>query len=156
MEHKEFHLVSDSGDEDDAVSLRGEAQDEDDVPRSPSPLEVGGAADSLPPFAVQRKLFLHGTASTLMLSRVQSLRELQGVIDDLRTTIAKLGEIRQALERASDLHACLDRMLKEDRREAEATIQKHSFSPSGVTVSLFSGALSDVADIFIVNMDHEQ
>jgi hypothetical protein len=148
--------VSDSGDEDDAVSLRGEAQNEGGGPRSTTVLEVGDEADPSPPFAVQRKLFLHGTASTLMLSRVQSLRELQGLIDDLGRTITKLGEVRQALERASDLHACLDRMLKEDRREAEATIQKHSFSQTGVIASPFPATLSGVTDMFMVNMDGEQ
>jgi hypothetical protein len=156
MEHEILNLVTDSSDEDEAISLSGEAQCTGDGALSPPEQEARSAPNSPAPFAVRRKHFLHGTASTLMLSRVQSLRELQGLVDDLGSTIATLGEVRQALERASDLHARLDRLLKEDMRQAEANVDKHSFSRSGVGISPFSTALSTVTDMFMINMEDEQ
>jgi hypothetical protein len=117
---------------------------------------VADAADPAPSFAAKRKQFLQGTASTLLLSRVHSVRELQGIVDDLGATINKLGDIWVELESANFLHARLNRLLEEDKREADAAIQKHSISPSGDDIPPFSAALSSVADMFMVKMDDDQ
>jgi hypothetical protein len=151
MEHQSPHFVGSSSDEEDACSLaetRAETTAEAEVDN-----DEGDENESFP---VQRRLFLHGTASSLMLSRVHDVRELEIIVEGLGNALSKLNEMRDILDRAGALHASLSRRLGDDRRAAEAAIVKHGFAAQNTVVPPFSSALTSVTSMFMIDMDSEQ
>jgi hypothetical protein len=96
---------------------------------------------------------LRSAASSLILSRVREVRELKQVVDDLANAIAQLNAVQDAIERASDLHASLGRLLDEDMQQANAIIENYSFSPSEERAMSYSENLASVVAMFMVDKD---
>jgi hypothetical protein len=149
MQRAVVHAVGDSSDEE---STHNSGAIEREAERVALNREADRSADDAA-HAARRRDFLRGTARSLILSRVRELRELQQVVDDLSNAVAQLNTVRDAIERACNLHASLGRLLDEDMQQANAIIESYSFSPDEERALSFSDNLASVVAMFMVNMD---
>jgi hypothetical protein len=152
MDHQRPRLVSISSDDDETVAPAA-AQTEVTTAHTSGEAEEATTNEL---FAERRRHFLHGTASTLMRTRVHAVQELQVIVKDLVATIAKMKDMRDTIERADELLASLSRYLEEDLRGAEAFIAKYSFTGGAERASPFAEELANVASMFMVDMSDAQ